>query len=279
MDFHVYDVFTDTPFGGNPLAVFYAAKDLPTEHLQSIAREINFSETTFLYPPTSPDHHARVRIFTPRNEVPFAGHPTIGTAIALRNLGYPSNMTLELGVGPITCQVDEKGASFVTQTPLAPLVDVSNALVAEALSIDQTAIQTNTHSAILASVGLPFVFVELQDDETLNTIESNITAFKKGFAHYPDSFDFSIFAYTRQRNKINARMLSPLGGIPEDPATGSASAALCALLTKQLKTPQTLKITQGVKLGRPSKISARSLREGIEITGNAVKTMEGRFII
>lgn len=279
MNFHVYDVFTNAPFGGNPLAVFYEAKDLPTEHLQAIARELNFSETTFVYPPTSPEHQAKVRIFTPTNEVPFAGHPTIGTALALFNLGAPAKMILEMGVGPIPCEITDKGASFITPTPLAPLVDIPMDLIAKALGLDNIAIHTNTHGPVLASVGLPFIFVELADETALTQIECNLAAFKEGYARYPDSWDFSIFAYTRNKRQINARMFSPLGGIPEDPATGSACAALCALLSERVETPQDLIITQGVQMGRPSQIAARKLPQGIEIAGNAVKTMEGRVLI
>jgi trans-2,3-dihydro-3-hydroxyanthranilate isomerase len=279
MDFHVYDVFTDTPFGGNPLAVFYEAQDLPTDRLQAIARELNFSETTFVYPPTSGEHQAKVRIFTPTNEVPFAGHPTIGTALALYNLGAPAKMILEMGVGPIQCEITDKGASFITPTPLAPLVDIPTSLIANALGLDDIAIQTKTHGPILASVGLPFIFVELVNDTALAQIECNLAAFKKSYAEFPASWDFSIFAYTRDKSKINARMFSPLGGIPEDPATGSACAALCAFLSERLETPQDLIITQGVQMGRPSRIAARKLPQGIKIAGNAVKTMEGRFLI
>ena len=115
--YFVYDVFTDTAFGGNQLAVFPDARGLPQDKLQRIAAEFNFSEVTFVCPPEDPNHTAKVRIFTPTSEVDFAGHPVIGTVIALRDTDYPapdnlatSEMVLELGVGPMPCRIDEKGA-------------------------------------------------------------------------------------------------------------------------------------------------------------------------
>jgi len=114
----VYDVFTDTVFGGNQLAVFPDARELPENKLQAIAAEFNFSEVTFVYPPVNPDHSAKVRIFTPTSEVDFAGHPVIGTVIALSDLGYEAPMVLELGVGPMPCDIENGFASFTTSVPL-----------------------------------------------------------------------------------------------------------------------------------------------------------------
>ena len=117
-DYLVYDVFTDRPFGGNQLAVFPDARDLPETDLQKIAAEFNFSEVTFVYPPEDAENTAKVRIFTPTMEVPFAGHPTIGTAIALNDLGHGPDMVLELGIGPLACRAEGGSAQFTTTADL-----------------------------------------------------------------------------------------------------------------------------------------------------------------
>ena len=279
--YFVYDVFTNTPFGGNQLAVFPEAQDLPEDKLQSIAAEFNFSEVTFVYPPNDPAHAARVRIFTPTSEVDFAGHPTIGTLIALSDLGAQSPMVLELGVGPITGEVTEVGAAFTATQPLEILSHPEQDLVAEALGLPQPAVKTKTHAPILAGMGLPFILVELVSRASLSACRPDMAAMRRGAETYPASHDFAIFAYVRDGNKINARMFAPLDNIPEDPATGSASATLAALLTIILDAPQTLSFTQGVDMGRPSYIQADTTQDPITVTikGQAVRTMSGQFII
>jgi trans-2,3-dihydro-3-hydroxyanthranilate isomerase len=279
--YHVYDVFTDTPFGGNQLAVFPDAADLPEDKLQSIAAEFNFSEVTFVYPPKNPAHTAQVRIFTPTSEVDFAGHPTIGTLIALSDLGYNSPMILELGVGPITGEVTQAGASFTATQSLDILSHPTPALVAEALRLPETALKTDTHPPVQASMGLPFVLVELRDRVALANCDTNIDAIRRGNALYPAGLDFAVFAYVRQASRIDSRMFAPLDNIPEDPATGSASATLAALLTETLNAPQSLSFTQGVDMGRPSYIQADTTVNPLTVTikGQAVKVMSGQFFL
>lgn len=279
--YFVYDVFTDTPFGGNQLAVFPDATGLPEEKLQSIAAEFNFSEVTFVYPPASPNHTARVRIFTPTTEVDFAGHPTIGTLIALYDLGYTSPMTLELGIGPLACTVTGEGASFTAAQPLEIFSEPDTTLVARALGLSQDRIVTNTHIPLIASLGLAFVFVELDNRETLSVCRPNMEVIREGAECHPESHDFAIFAYVRDGKDIRSRMFAPLDNIPEDPATGSASATLAALLTKRLDAPQTLNFLQGVDMGRPSKIQAETTQSPatVTISGQAVKVMEGTFLL
>ena len=143
-DYIVLDVFTDTPFGGNPLAVIPDATGLPEAELQKIAREFNFSETVFLYPPEEPADTARLRIFTPTMEIPFAGHPTIGAAIALAQQGHGPAMRLALGVGPLTARATPTEASFDTSVPLDILAQPSPALVARALGLPESAISSTT---------------------------------------------------------------------------------------------------------------------------------------
>lgn len=278
-EYLVYDVFTATAFGGNQLAVFPDAGDLPEDRLQAITREFNFSEVTFVYPPQNPAHTARVRIFTPTREVPFAGHPTIGTAIALHDLGRGSDLVLELGVGPIPCHVGETGASFTTPVPLEMIAHPAPSLVAEALGLPVAAIRTDRHAPVQASLGLAFVLVELADRAALAAAQPVIEACRRGAALHPAGLDFAIFAYVRNGEVVEARMFAPLDNMPEDPATGSASATLGAFLAQLPDGPQRLAISQGVDMGRPSQIGVSVVAGGVTVTGQAVKTMAGRLFL
>ena len=280
--FFVYDVFTDKPFTGNQLAVIPDATGLPEDQLQRIAREFNFSETTFVYPPEDAAHTARVRIFTPTMEIPFAGHPTIGTALALHDEGHKGEMVLELGVGPIPCTIEGDVAAFTVSAPIDRFGEPDPALIAEALSLPRDAIKTDNHMPAKAGVGLDFVLVELQNKSALNAIQTNISAFRDGAARYPSGLDFAVFAYVRHAGDIDARMFAPLDNIPEDPATGSACAALAAFLTELEARDLDLAILQGEAMGRPSHIRART-RFGdpvaVTISGKAVRTMEGQLTL
>lgn len=284
-DYVVYDVFTDEAFGGNQLAVFPDATSLPEDKLQQITAEFNFSEVTFVYPPANPDHTARVRIFTPTSEIDFAGHPVIGTIIALSELGRPAPMVLELGVGPLRCTRDAQGAAFTTSVPLQKIAEPEPALVAAALGLPEGAIRTDTHAPVQASIGLPFVIAELDSRASLAACNPNTDAIRDGAKRYPAGLDFAVFAYIRaqkgEQGKITSRMFAPLDNIPEDPATGSAAATLAVLLTELLDVPQTLSFAQGDDMGRPSRIRATTTQNPIWVTiaGNAVKTMEGRLFL
>lgn len=273
----VYDVFTDTPFGGNQLAVFPDASELPEEDLQSIAAEFNFSEVTFVTPPVDPAHTAKVRIFTPTMEVPFAGHPTIGTAIALADLGYGPDMVLELGVGPLSCRAENGAAQFTTDVPLEILAHPDPALVARALGIPTDAILATTHAPTMATLGLAFTLTELDCRDTLAALQPDTSAFREGAEAHPAGLDFAQFAYVREGDVIHARMFAPLDNIPEDPATGSACATLGALLSHLQQQDVTLRVHQGGDMGRPSVIGVTSENGAITISGAACKTMEGRL--
>ena len=275
----VYDVFTDTRFGGNQLAVFPDAAGLPEDRLQAIAREFNFSEVTFVYPPEDPAHSARVRIFTPTSEVPFAGHPTIGTAIALAGLGQGPEMVLELGVGPIACTVGPEGARFTTPMPLQIIAHPPVALVAEALGLPVGAILTAHHAPVQASLGLAFVLVELTDRASLAQARPVTEAVRKGAALYPAGLDFAIFCYVRQGEAVEARMFAPLDNVPEDPATGSASATLGAFVASLPGGPRSLAIRQGEDMGRLSHIAVTVGADGVTVRGQAVKVMAGTLYL
>ncbi len=276
-DYLVYDVFTDTPFGGNQLAVFPDARDLPEEQLQQIAAEFNFSEVTFVYPPENPDHTAKVRIFTPTMEVPFAGHPTIGTAIALASLGHGPDMVLELGIGPMPCRAKDGQAQFTTSVPLDIRGHPDPALVARALGITTNAILDTTHESTLATIGLPFTITELDCRDTLAALQTDIAAFRTGAAAYPGEIDFAQFAYVREGDVIHARMFAPLDNIPEDPATGSACATLAALLAHIQGQDLTLRIHQGDDMGRPSRIGVSTSGQAVTVSGQAVRVMAGQL--
>ncbi len=276
----VYDVFTEMPFGGNPLAVIPDAAALDETLLPRIAREFNFSETTFVYPPDDPAHTARVRIFTPTQEVPFAGHPTIGTAVALHAQGGPADMVLELGVGPIACSVTGQSARFVTTRPLERLHAPDPRTVADCLGLGAGDIRTDRHGPVMASLGLPFVFAELADPDALARCLPDTAAFRRAEARYPGPFDFAVAAYVRAGSAVRMRMFAPLDDIPEDPATGSAAAALGALL-RDLGggTALTLDVAQGVEMGRPSRIGVEAGSWGVAISGAACRVMEGRLVV
>ena len=277
----VYDVFTDKAFGGNQLAVFPDAREIPEDKLQSITAEFNFSEVTFVYPPEDPAHTARIRIFTPTSEVDFAGHPTIGTLIALYDMGQTSPMVLELGIGPLSCTVSDAGAAFTASQPLQLSSNPAVTLVAKVLGLAPEFIETSTHAPVVGSLGIPFVLVELTNQTSLSACDPNVAAMREGFALHPDSHDFAIFAYVREGTQIESRMFAPLDNIPEDPATGSASATLAMLLTDILNTPLILTFTQGVDMGRPSKIKVYTTQspDTVTVEGQAVKTMSGEFIL
>ncbi|MGC9370803.1 MAG: PhzF family phenazine biosynthesis protein [Paracoccaceae bacterium] len=277
-DYLVYDVFTERPFGGNPLAVIPDAAALPEADLQRVAREFNFSETVFLYPPEDAAHTARVRIFTPTMEIPFAGHPTIGTAVALAEAGRGPEMVLELGVGPLPCHAAGGAAQFDTSAPLERLAEPDPALVAAALGLEEDRIRTGTHPPVMASLGLAFTFTELDDEAALAACAPDISAFRRGRDAHPSSLDFAQFVYTRSGDAVQARMFAPLDNIPEDPATGSACATLGALLAGIGGRDVDLTIHQGVQMGRPSRIGIRTRGATVTVSGAARRVMEGRLV-
>ena len=281
--YQVFDVFTDEPFGGNPLAVIPDATGLPEALLQKIAREFNFSETVFIYPPASARNTARVRIFTPTMEIPFAGHPTIGTAVTLAQMGHGPDMTLELGVGPIRATATPERAEFSTDVPLEVLATPDPDLVAAALGLEPSDICLSTHAPTLATVGLPFTLTELTSRAALARCSPDTDAFRKGAAAHQSSLDFAQFAYVRAGNgsaiQIDARMFAPLDNIPEDPATGSACAALGAFLAQLTGDSLSAEVLQGEDMGRPSQISLKAANGVVTIAGFAVQVMSGKLTL
>ena len=271
-----YDVFTDRAFGGNPLAVVPDAGALPEEQLQKIAREFNYSETVFLYPPKEAGNTARLRIFTPTMEVPFAGHPTIGAAVALSEMGYGPELQLELKVGLITAKAAGGKAAFTATQPLETLAHPEATLVAKALGLSESDLKS---APVMAGMGLAFTFTELTSRAALARITCDITSFREGHARYPMGLDFAQAPYWRDGETVHLRMFAPLDDIPEDPATGSAAAALGRLFQERDGGEVTLSIHQGDDMGRPSRISVQATPEGVTIGGQAVRMMEGTLTI
>ncbi len=274
----VYDVFTEKAFGGNQLAVVPNALEIPEEDLQKIAREFNFSEVAFVYPPKDAGNTAYVRIFTPTMEIPFAGHPVIGTVTALSDEGYPPEMTLELGIGPMQCKISDGIASFVTTAALEMIAEPDPGMVAEALGVPRHTIKSNIHPPTLASLGLAFTITQLDSLETLRGIKTSIDAFRRGRDAYPSSLDFAQFVYVQNGVRTHARMFAPLDEIPEDPATGSACATLAALLRHLHGQDQTLSVFQGDHMGRPSRIIVSADATGVTVSGQARRVMQGRLV-
>ena len=283
MDYAVYDVFTDTAFGGNPLAVVFDATGLSTDQMFQIAREFNFSETTFVLPPKDPKHTAQVRIFTPGVELAFAGHPTVGTAIALAEMrGAAPDMVFELGVGPIPVRVTDNGARFVTTVPLSVGKAPSTAQLQDCIGVGPGDIRTNRHTPVCAGLGTDFTLIEMTDQAALAKAAPNTDAFRATAG--ADADRLALFLYVRDGAKVDARMFQPLGGIPEDPATGSAAAALAGYLGQLDGASAQFEITQGVAMGRPSRIKAEvTVQDGtpvsVAISGSAVKVMQGELTV
>lgn len=282
-DYLVYDVFTGEAFGGNPLAVIPDAGRLDEADLQRIAREFNFSETTFVYPPEA-GGDAKVRIFTPTMEVPFAGHPTVGTALALHALGrVGSEMVLELGIGPIPVSVSEGKARFVTKEPLSVWDGLEAARVAESVGLSADQIRCDRHAPVIAGVGFAFALAELTGMDALAAALPVTDVFRACDADWPVSSHYDLLVYVRDGDRIAMRMFAPLDGIPEDPATGSAAAALAAWLGRLEGRSARFDIVQGVEMGRPSRIEAEvTVEDGapvaVAIAGHAVRMMEGRLV-
>lgn len=291
----VADVFTDTPFLGNPVAVVLDAEDLSTEQMQRIAVEFGYSETTFVLPPDDAAHTARVRIFTPSREIPFAGHPNVGTAYvlatyaAMNDTPLPETLLFEeiAGLVPVRLLKDNgtvTGAELVTPEALSCRSEVSPEQVAACLSLTAEDIRTEVHNPLVASVGLPFLVVELASRDALRRCVPNLQGFR---AVLPLDGAVSVYAYTQDKDAgevgdLQARMLTPR--MTEDPATGSATAAVTALLALHRdKTTLSLQVSQGVDMGRASVLysgyDASSGKPVVRVGGSCVITMEGAFTL
>ena len=289
----VVDVFTKHVFGGNPLAVILGAEGLTASQMQAVAREFNYSETTFVFPPREASHTAHVRIFTPRTEIGFAGHPNVGTAVVLaRELeakGRPpiDRFVFEEGAGLVPMRLLRDAGSVVGAELTAPesLSIRSSASVhdvAACLSLAPADIGVATHPPKVISVGLPFLVAEITSREALRRAKPNPLAHE---GVLPPIGTDAVFAYVHGTapGALHARMFSPLDGIMEDPATGSASAATIAFLATlrpELDSEIEWRVEQGMDMGRPSLLLGRTEKRGgivtaVHIAGHAVQVMHG----
>jgi len=277
IEFMTIDVFTDRRFGGNPLAVVPDAAALDGALMQSIAAEFNLAETTFVLPPCDAAHTAEIRIFTPRAELPFAGHPNIGTAFALAALrgDAAEPLMFEEKAGLVRLDLLREGSTIVgarlaAPQPLTRGEDVAGEIVAAACGLAADAVATGNHAPCIASCGIPFVLAEIESAAALAAARPQMDVFAK---HLSIDQATGILIYVRTPSggvDIAARMFAPLLGIPEDPATGSANVALVGLLAglrPERDLELELRITQGVEMGRPSLLEAAAEKRGGKITG------------
>jgi trans-2,3-dihydro-3-hydroxyanthranilate isomerase len=270
--FQTVDVFTDRKFGGNPLAVIQDARGLSTEQMQSIAAEFNLAETTFVLPPQDPKNTAQVRIFTPKSEMPFAGHPNVGTAFVLARLGRGGDRFVfeeKAGLVPLDL-TREKGAVVAARLaapqPLTLGETVAPEIVAQAVGLAPADI---VGRPVIASTGNNFLFAEVGSRETLKRASYNIEVFRK---HLPMTRTVGVHLYVTGAD-IQSRMFAPLFGVPEDPATGSANITLIGLLAlRDPKADLTLSRTigQGVDMGRPSVLEATAEKKGGKVVATYI---------
>lgn len=285
--FRTVDVFTDQRFGGNQLAVFPDARELSAKDMQALAAEMNLSETTFVLPPSDPSNTARVRIFNRTAEMPFAGHPNVGTAFVLASIRPELGDTLrfEEPAGLVEVRVQRApngvpvGAEIDAPQPLRTLGVVDPSDIASCVGIEASSVRSDTHPPVRATVGVEFVLAEL-DPPALSNAAPDLAAFRRAAADngFPDRF--SVFVYCRDADHIRARMFAPLAGTWEDAATGSANATLGALLLDRLGgSSATFEARQGAEMGRPSflRITARRGSDGVRasVAGGCVDVLSG----
>jgi trans-2,3-dihydro-3-hydroxyanthranilate isomerase len=270
-DFVLVDVFSDRAFGGNQLAVFPDATGIADETMQQLAREFNFSESTFVLPPSDPSFTCRVRIFTPNQELPFAGHPTVGTAAVLASLRGEKQFVFEEGIGPVEVAIDGEAIRFRLRSPRyesSPEAPPA-AAIARALSLPQDAIADCWYGG----VGLKFCFIRLASPELVDRAVLDKAAWSDGVAGGWAREMYLFAGDFRDGARLHARMFGPGVGVDEDPATGSACASLIASLAarspEQDGTYQ-LRIDQGVAMGRPSVLEGTARKEDGQITEVAV---------
>lgn len=298
--YYTTDVFTRDQFGGNQLAVFPDARELDPKLYQPIAREFNFSETTFVLPPTDASNTRRVRIFTPGGELQFAGHPTVGTAFVLATIGAiplsgaETRIVLEEGVGPVpvTIRMENGKAGFaqlsVAQLPIVGPPAPSAADLAKCLGLEPGDVRTGEWGAEGRSCGTPFLMVPVRDRKALARARPNLDAWESLLGKY---WTNKVFFFCDEPeldgSHFRARMFAPTIGVPEDPATGSACAGFAGYLAdRDKRSDGTLKwrVEQGFEMGRPSLLDIEADKEngaitGVRVGGNSVLVSKGEFYV
>jgi trans-2,3-dihydro-3-hydroxyanthranilate isomerase len=279
--FHIVDVFSSTPFGGNQLAVLPDAAGISTEGMQKIASEFNFGETTFVLPKKDTADTFRVRIFNPRAELDFAGHPSVGTACALVmtqqvRSGDPIRLVLEENIGPVTVDVTQRNMGFHGTLTLtlsgkieAPTGAPSSTELAAVLSIEPAEVR----QVFFAGVGVPFCFAQLTSNEVVDRAAINRAAWATTLSRAWSAQVFFFAGNLRDGGKLYARMWAPALGVEEDPATGSACAALVAAMASKPEfggINYRLSIQQGVLIGRRGDIEAEARKRDDVVTSVSV---------
>jgi trans-2,3-dihydro-3-hydroxyanthranilate isomerase len=295
LDFTTVDVFTDRRFGGNPLAVVTNGQGLAAAQMQAIAAEFNLAETTFVLPPKDPAHTAEVRIFTPKAEMPFAGHPNVGTAFVLARAGQSygravagDRLVFEEKAGLVRMELArENGVVTATRlaapVPLSIGAEIATEIVAEACSLKPEDVKVTAHRPCIASCGIPLVFAELTSRAVLAraAVRTDVLA-----RHLPMERAVGIHLYVAAQEhgvEIQTRMFAPLFGVPEDPATGGANVALIGLLAHHRPEADLVlarTIGQGFDMGRPSILEASAEKKAgtviaTYIGGRCVPMMTG----
>ncbi len=294
------DVFTDRIFGGNPLAVFPDAGGIADDRMQRVARELNLSETVFVLPPEDPAHTRRLRIFTPASEVPFAGHPTVGTAFVLASIGEiplegdRTNIVFEEGVGPVPVTIrSEGGRPVFSQLSVAQLPErgpepPAAAELAAMLSLDPDDLLQGEERPETWSCGVPFLYLPLRSREVVARARVDLAHLER---HLDGFWADMVFVFNREEAgggaDIHARMFAPTMGIPEDPATGAAAAAFAGYLgTRDATRDGTCRwrVEQGVEMGRPSLIEVEADKvdgtiAAVRVGGSSVLVSEGEMEI
>jgi trans-2,3-dihydro-3-hydroxyanthranilate isomerase len=262
------DIFTDRPFGGNPLAVFPEARGISGERMQQTAREFNLSETVFVLPPDDPGHTRRLRIFTPGTELPFAGHPTVGTAFLLAAIGdvklegEETRVTFEEGLGPVPVMIRAKdGKPVFSQLTAAKLPETGPPAppipeLAEMLSLDPEDLLDGEDAPEAFSCGVAFVYVPLRSREAVGRAKLRQDLWEKTLSNF---WATEVYVFARdpelKGSDLRSRMFAPRMGVAEDPATGAATASLGGYLGNRApERDGTLRwtIEQGFEMGRPS---------------------------
>ena len=272
----IADVFTDRPLAGNQLAVFTDAREIPEEQLQPLAKEMNFPESVFVYP-AEQGGHVKIRIFTPEAEMPFAGHPVLGTAFVLAGPLQLVTINLETLKGIIPVELEREGARIVFGRMSQPIPEVSpfdqEAELLAALRIERSELPIE-----LYDLGITFVYVALPSEEAVAALEPDYAALARVQGYV------GTYCFAGSGTRWKARMFAPADGVPEDPATGSAAGPLACHLARHgwIGWGEEIEISQGEEIGRPSTLYARARGsaeaiERVEVGGSAVVVARGEF--
>jgi trans-2,3-dihydro-3-hydroxyanthranilate isomerase len=293
--FFQVDVFTETAFAGNPLAVIPEPEGLSENLMQKIAREMHLSETSFVFPPEGPEADFRLRIFTPTHEIPFAGHPVIGTAHILSTEGYfefeagKPLLCFELGIGKIEVTKGSFSGSeecLTMRQPLPKFADYGGdrKQIVELLGLSSSSELAEDLPLKVISTGSPFLMIPLRSEESLKRVKVNLSVLEKVSVVAGTTAVAPFVANHPGVGEVTTRVFAPFFGVPEDPATGSAAGCFGSYMITVLgpgksKTREFI-INQGAQLGRPSRIFVRMELEGknivgVLVAGSVVKVAEG----